>query len=420
MVYIGDGVSAAQLFVPAAFAKLVRPVGRVELPVFSYGLGPRVDGQLLAALANYTGGTIVLDDGKIDPKEAGIFLAASARGPVAWPDSATWPKAFDEVYPHRLTPLRADRETVAVGKGIIENPVEIEAQGQAAGQPLAAALVGRAPAPRATTSPTSPRSSRMAEKDGGTTLPILGAKGLKQIGRMFLATADELIALAKQALKTDNFDDAERMVDEALRRDPNDPDAIALRGEIAKSRAEQKAAVKQPQAEAAAATVPASKNGGRQADERQAGRSQAGQNARRQGQSHPAKPVEAEPSQARCRQAGRQRPRNPLRMRQLSRVARPRRRLFVGVDVRAFFFRDRRAHFVGHHLHAQAQIARRGWPSPARCRSCRPWEPVAGSVRTVRAGRRWHGPSGRRRRSVAVRQATGPPNGRCSRPLSPG
>ncbi len=60
----------------------------------------------------------------------------------------------------------------------------------------------------------------MAEKDGGATLPILGAKGLKQIGRLFLATAGELIALAKQALQTGNLDDAERMVDEALRRDP--------------------------------------------------------------------------------------------------------------------------------------------------------------------------------------------------------
>ncbi len=97
VVYIGDGVSAAQLFIPAAFAKLTDQLVEQQIPVFSYGLVGRASmawavHPLAAALANYTGGTIVLDDGSIDPKEAGIFLAASARGPVAWPDATTWPK----------------------------------------------------------------------------------------------------------------------------------------------------------------------------------------------------------------------------------------------------------------------------------------------------------------------------------------
>ncbi len=245
IVYIGDGVSAAQLFVPAAFAKLTAQLVEQQIPVFSYGLGPRVDGQLLAALANYTGGTIVLDDSSIDPKEAGIFLAASARGPVAWPDATTWPKAFDEVYPRRLTPLRSDRETVVIGKGIIESPIEVEAKGESTGNPWLRRW-SAAPSPSSDDFTYFPLLVAMAEKDGGVTLPILGAKGLKQIGRLFLATAGELIALAKQALQTDNLDDAERMVDEALRRDPNDPDAIALRSEITKRRAEQKPVVIEP------------------------------------------------------------------------------------------------------------------------------------------------------------------------------
>jgi hypothetical protein len=86
----------------------------------------------------------------------------------------------------------------------------------------------------------------MAEKDNGTTLPILGTKGLKQMGRLFLATAAELIALAQQALSTDNFDDADRLIDDALRRDPNNPEATALRREVAKRRAQQASAVKEP------------------------------------------------------------------------------------------------------------------------------------------------------------------------------
>jgi hypothetical protein len=216
-----------------------------QVPVYSYGLGPRVDGQLLAALANYTGGTIVLDDGQLDPKEAGLFLAASARGPVAWVESTTWPKMPGEVYPLRITPLRGDRETVAIGKAIFEGPVEIEATGESAGRPWQRRW-------KATPNPSSddfsylPLLVAMAHKDNGTTLPILGVKGLKQIGRLFLATAAELITLGRQALSTDNFDDADRLTDEALRRDPNDPEATALRREIAKRRAEQKPVAKQP------------------------------------------------------------------------------------------------------------------------------------------------------------------------------
>jgi hypothetical protein len=94
----------------------------------------------------------------------------------------------------------------------------------------------------------------MARKDNGTTLPILGTKGLRQIGRLFLATAAELITLAKQALAADNFDDADRMIEEALRRDPHDPESLAVRAEIAKQRAAKRPDAKAP---APAAATPA-------------------------------------------------------------------------------------------------------------------------------------------------------------------
>ena len=244
VVYIGDGVSAAQLFTPPVFAKLTDQLVAAQIPVFSYGIGPRVDGQLLAALANYTGGTIALDDGQLDPKEAGLFLAASARGPVAWVQSTIWPKSLDEIYPRRLTPLRSDRETVVVGKGIVEGPIEVEATGQTAGRPWQRRWSAT---PGASNEDFSylPMVIQTAEKDNGTTLPILGAKGLNQVGRLFRATAAELITMARQALSTENLDDADRLTDEALHRDPNDPEATALRREIAKRRAEQKSAAKQ-------------------------------------------------------------------------------------------------------------------------------------------------------------------------------
>jgi hypothetical protein len=291
VVYIGDGVSAAQLFTPPAFAKLTDQLVAMRLPVFSYGLGPRVDGQLLAALANYTGGTIVLDDRELDPKEAGLFLAGSARGPVAWVDATTWPKSFDEVYPRRLTPLRSDRETVVIGKGIIAAPIEIEATGQAAGHPWQRRW-SAAPSPSSDDFAYLPLLIAMAEKDNGTTLPILGTKGLKQMGRLFLATAAELIALAQQALSTDNFDDADRLIDDALRRDPNNPEATALRREVAKRRAQQASAVKEP---IPAATTP----GSGKPDKTKADKSNPARSNPTKSQATPIKPGSAKPDPAR-------------------------------------------------------------------------------------------------------------------------
>jgi Mg-chelatase subunit ChlD len=282
VVYIGDGVSAAQLFTPPAFAKLTDQLVAAQIPVFSYGIGPRVDGQLLAALANYTGGTIVLDDGQLDPKEVGLFLAASARGPVAWVQSTVWPKSLADVYPRRLTPMRSDRETVVIGKGILEGPIEVGATGQSAGRPWQRRW-SVAPSPSSDDYSYFPLLILMAQKDNGTTLPILGAKGLKQIGRLFLATAAELITLAQQALSTDNFDDADRLIDEALRRDPNDPEATALRREIAKRRADQKSPAKESK------PVLQAPSGGKPIKDK------SGKSGPSKGKSTPAKPGAAKP-----------------------------------------------------------------------------------------------------------------------------
>ncbi|HTU25255.1 MAG TPA: hypothetical protein VMF30_07655, partial [Pirellulales bacterium] len=135
VVYIGDGVSGAQLLTPPSFARLSERLVEQHVPVTSYGLGPKVDDQLLAALANYTGGTLVLDAADVDPKAAGLFLAASARAAVAWVAANEWPQTFEAHYPRRLMPQRSDRETVIIGRGKIEGTVSLAAVGEAAGRP---------------------------------------------------------------------------------------------------------------------------------------------------------------------------------------------------------------------------------------------------------------------------------------------
>ena len=76
-----------------------------------------------------------------------------------------------------------------------------------------------------------------AAKNNGTTLPILGTVGLQETGRILVADAEGLATLSGQAVSTGNIESAERLNAEALRRDPNDPNALAVKKQLEKLRA---------------------------------------------------------------------------------------------------------------------------------------------------------------------------------------
>ncbi len=116
VAYIGDGLSSANFMALDDYRKLVDALVARRVSVSSYAIGPRLDSQLLASLANQTGGMLVIDDDSIDPKQAAGFLAKSVRAGVLWPTKVTWPDAVAEVFPERMPPLRTDRDTVVLGK----------------------------------------------------------------------------------------------------------------------------------------------------------------------------------------------------------------------------------------------------------------------------------------------------------------
>src|SRR5690606_18846464 len=59
-VYIGDGMSKANLLDVESFEKLIVSLTTERIPVSSYAVGLGVDSQLLAALANQTGGNLAV------------------------------------------------------------------------------------------------------------------------------------------------------------------------------------------------------------------------------------------------------------------------------------------------------------------------------------------------------------------------
>ena len=110
---------------------------RSGVSVNSFAVGPQRDTQLLAALANQTGGNLYIDTETTWPNEAegittqraleenrrrggvaGKMLAQWVRGEVVRPTTTEWPAVVAEAYPTQMPPLRSDRETVVVGKWV--------------------------------------------------------------------------------------------------------------------------------------------------------------------------------------------------------------------------------------------------------------------------------------------------------------
>lgn len=243
VLYIGDGMSTARFLELDDYRKLNNTLADLHLPVSSFAVGPRLDTQLLASLANQTGGVLVVDGESIDAKQAGTFLATAARAAVAWPRSVAWPQALAEVYPRRMPPLRSDRDTVVVGKAAakLEGALKIAFTADAAGKPvnLEWTLIVGASNPDYSFLASTVEASQV---DDGLRLISVGSAGLNETRRLVNENTQLLAKLSGQAMASGNLDTAERLAVEALRRDPQDETAQGVKKQVAKLRAAAKAA----------------------------------------------------------------------------------------------------------------------------------------------------------------------------------
>ena len=164
MVYFGPGDNTS-------FVDTVA-VERSDIPVSSCPVGPEVNMRLLRLLAARTGGVVV------DPADdVGVKLAAAVHVEVLWPESATWPGAFGEVYPRPVPPIRIGCDLVVIGtyRGEPEGPFEVEMtfEGIGAAKELTWQVVANPPEPK---NWYLARFVEAVRFDGGLSLPILGTQ----------------------------------------------------------------------------------------------------------------------------------------------------------------------------------------------------------------------------------------------------
>ena len=234
LIYIGDGISAANAVTPNDMESLAKSLHEKRVALSSYSIGPRQDSTLLAALANQSGGVLAVDGDSSDPKVVAQFLADAVRASVIWPQQVELPSEMKEIYPRQLPPLRTDRDTIVIGRGAVKGRLEFVVRGTRGDQTIEFRC--------ATESGDSnedfaflPALVKSAEHNGGLMLPTVGTAGLKEIGRLAQASAQNMTDLAGQAFATGNLENAERLADAALRVDPSDPAALALKRHVSKS-----------------------------------------------------------------------------------------------------------------------------------------------------------------------------------------
>lgn len=124
--YIGDGMSAARLIEVETLKLLSRELREQKIVVNSYAIGPQTDLQLLAILAQQTGGRILVDSESSAEQVAGSMVKSLQTG-VAYPEELTLSGSEAELIVQSSLPLRSDETLFLLGSGLVSESTMIAA-----------------------------------------------------------------------------------------------------------------------------------------------------------------------------------------------------------------------------------------------------------------------------------------------------
>ena len=237
VIYVGDGPGLSGID-PSEFSQAIDALRAKRIAVSSLGIGPQINWPCLAAIANATGGMLLVPEDKEPAKESGGRIGAVAVHDVAWPEdvalSSDVAEAGLRMLPSRLPPLRTDRDSVVLVEGPLDNG-RLEVRLQRAGEEAPVTLALPAAQPREENAYLA-ELARNARETDGIFLPLLGREGLALSRSVILGEAATLAALSRQAEAAGSHDSALRLAEASLRRDPDNPDAAVVR-EVVQRRA---------------------------------------------------------------------------------------------------------------------------------------------------------------------------------------
>ncbi|MBT6849273.1 MAG: VWA domain-containing protein, partial [Planctomycetaceae bacterium] len=231
VVYIGDGMSKANLLQIADYKRVVNELVAQRISMSTFAIGPQRNIQLLASLSNSTGGVIRVDNS--DPQtstKCGFDLAVAVTAPVVWPTQLTLSQGMDCVYTSStMPPLRADRDTILVGELQKRGNFDVALVGEVNGQSVKMQWTVSATGSNEDYN-FLPALIRAARPHSGIGLATLGTEGLTEVRQSIQNNVENLNQVGLHALKTGDVKGAIDVADEVLRKDPTNTKAQAIKG----------------------------------------------------------------------------------------------------------------------------------------------------------------------------------------------
>jgi hypothetical protein len=226
IVVIGDGMSTTRLIDQADLKTLVESIRERHIPIHSYAIGPRTDLQLLGLLAAQTGGVVLVDELIDDASQStdglGKQLAQAADAAVFYPDTLAVEPALDQILPAVL-PIRADRDTVILGKGRLGETLHVKAANGT--RTLEWTLT---PAAHRTAEPFLAALWTMAERSEGLFVSVAGSELLGVARQEYEQNLAQLVGQGERAIAARDLRQAEEIARTIREIDPANVEAETI------------------------------------------------------------------------------------------------------------------------------------------------------------------------------------------------
>ena len=221
IIYIGDGMSTAQLVDPQKLEKQLADLRSSRIPVYSYAVGPRQDTQLLGTVAQHTGGIVIVDDPE-SKTDFSFLLARAILSPIYYPTTIQVTPAPDAMYPAASLPLRTDRETIFLGRNLAANAnvTSVSETGSVNWEIAEPSVVSSNAFIRALFA--------RAEQNNGVTVGVAGQELLNTARDQFVRRLDELSQSGEKAIVDRNLKQAEAIATAMNQLDPGNARARGL------------------------------------------------------------------------------------------------------------------------------------------------------------------------------------------------
>ncbi len=227
IIYIGDGMSTGKLIEWTGFRTLINELRRQQIPVTSYAVGPRTDLQVLGILAEHTGGVVVVDslvdDTRLPAEKLGQKLARAAEATVFYADELTVSPEVDKLLPGAVPPIRSDRDTIVLGKGMVGASLKVTANG--AGRSMSWTVKPAAPQPGNT---FLAGLWQQAEQSEGLLVATAGSELLNVAREEFEDQVEQLLVAGRQAVGARDLKQAEQIAHAVRQIDPANVEAETI------------------------------------------------------------------------------------------------------------------------------------------------------------------------------------------------